>query len=118
MTEKYNPNGTIYISRRAIATIAAQSALESYGVVGLAHKNLASNLANVLVKDAMRGVEISYDGLSIEIDLFLIIEYGLRITTVAQSVIDSVRFHIEKAIGVPVTRVDVHVRSLRISNPD
>ncbi len=66
----------------------------------------------------MRGVEISYDGLSIEIDLFLIIEYGLRITTVAQSVIDSVRFHIEKAIGVPVTRVDVHVRSLRISNPD
>ncbi len=118
MTEKYIPNGTIFISRRAIATIAAQSALESYGIVGLAPKNLAANLANVLVKDPMHGVDIAYDGINIEIDLYLIVEYGLRITTVAQSAIDSVRFHIEKAIGVPVTRVDVHVRGLRISDTD
>ncbi len=50
--------------------------------VGLAHKILP-NLANVLVKDPMRGLKSATR--SIEIDLFLIIEYGLRITTVAQS---------------------------------
>jgi len=39
MSEEANPLGNIFISHRAIATISSQSALESYGVVGLAPKN-------------------------------------------------------------------------------
>ena len=80
MTEKYIPNGTIFISRRAIATIAAQSALESYGIIGMAPKNLVAKHENLLVKDPMQGADIAYDGINIDIDLYLIVEYGLLIT--------------------------------------
>jgi len=118
MSEPTNPFGTIFISKRAITTIAAQSALESYGVVGLAAKNLADSLAQALVKDPALGVTVHYDGGQVQIDLYLIIEYGLRVTTVANSVIESVRYHIEKATGLVVKQVNVHVRGLRISNPD
>lgn len=118
MNEINNPLGNIFISQKAIATIAAQAAIASYGVVGLAAKNLAEGLAQVIVKDPTMGVDLRFDSKAITIDLYLVIEYGLRITTVANSVSDSVRYQVEKTIGLPVTAVNVHVRGLRISNPD
>ncbi len=118
MSESINKYGNIYVSHHAIATIACQSALESYGVVGLAAKNLVEGLAQVLVKDPTLGVEVHFDGRSIKIDLYAIIEYGTRITSVSSSVADNVAYQVEKSLGIPVSRVDVHVRGLRISNPD
>jgi uncharacterized alkaline shock family protein YloU len=110
--------GTVYVSERAIATIAYQSALESYGVVGLAAKSIVEDLANVLVKEPLHGVDVHYDGNSIVVDLYIIIEYGTRLKSVASSVADSVKFQVEKAIGLQVSQVNIHVRGLRISNPD
>jgi uncharacterized alkaline shock family protein YloU len=118
MNQGINPLGNVYISHRAIATIAYQSALESYGVVGLAAKNLAAGLAQVLVKDPALGVDVRFDGKHIHIELYIIVEYGTRIKSVASSVADSVRFQIEKATGMPVSQINVHVRGLRVSNPD
>ncbi len=66
MKEGNNPLGNIFVSYRAIATVAYQSALQSYGVVGLAAKNLAEGLAQVLVKDPTLGVDVHFDGRSIQ----------------------------------------------------
>jgi uncharacterized alkaline shock family protein YloU len=118
MSESNNKFGNIYVSHHAIATIACQSTLESYGVVGLAAKNLAEGFAQVLVKDPTLGVDVHFDGRTIQIDLFIVIEYGTRITSVSSSVADNVAYQVEKALGIPVSHVDVHVRGLRISNPD
>lgn len=118
MSDGTNPLGNIFVSHRAIATIACQSALESYGVVGLAPKNFAEGIAQVIVKDPIHGVDVRFDGKAIMLEIFIIVEYGTRIKSVATSVADSIRFHVEKAMGLPVTLVNVHVRGLRISNTD
>jgi uncharacterized alkaline shock family protein YloU len=118
MSEEANQLGNIFISHRAIATIASQSALESYGVVGLAAKNLAEGLSQVLVKDPTHGVDVHYDQTGVLIDLYIIVEYGTRIKSVASSAAENVRYYVEKAIGLPVNQVNIHVRGLRISNPD
>lgn len=118
MNDSINQYGNVYISHRAIATIASQSALESYGVVGLAAKNLAEGLAQVLVKDPVLGVDIAFEKSTIAIDLYIIIEYGVRIKSVASMVADAVRYNLERALGMTVRHVNVHVRGLRISNPD
>jgi uncharacterized alkaline shock family protein YloU len=118
MSEVTNPLGTIYVSHRAISTIAYQSALDSYGVVGFAAKNFAEGITQVLVKDPVMGVDVHFDGHFVKIDLFIIVEYGVRITAVSSSVADNVRFQIEKATGLAVSQVNIHVRGLRISNPD
>jgi uncharacterized alkaline shock family protein YloU len=118
MTGETNPMGSINVSPRAIATIAFHAARESYGVVGLAHKNLVNGLAQALVKDPTHGVEVRYDGTQINIDVYVIIEYGTRITSVATSVSNTVRYHVEKALGLPVHQVNIHVRGLRVSTFD
>jgi uncharacterized alkaline shock family protein YloU len=63
-------------------------------------------------------VDIQYDGNQLIINLYIVVEYGTRIKSVATSVAESVRYQVEKAISMPIERVNVHVRNLRISNPD
>jgi uncharacterized alkaline shock family protein YloU len=116
--DRTNFLGNIYISQQAIAKIASQTVVSSYGVVGLAAKNLSEGLAQVLSKNASSGVDIHFDGSDLVIDLYIIIEYGTRIKSVAASVSENVRFQVEKTIGLPVKQVNVHVRGLRISNTD
>ena len=118
MGEETTTLGTIHISPNALATIAYHATLQSYGVVGLAPKNLAEGLARTITREPARGVSVHYDGDQIDIDIHIIVEYGTRITSVAESVANSVRYHVEKALGMPVHTVNVHIQGLRVSNPD
>lgn len=110
--------GSIHISPAVVATIAHRATLESYGVVGLAPRNLAEGLAHSITHEPARGVTVRFDGEIIDIDIHVIIEYGTRITSVANSVANTVRFHVEKALGLKVNTVNVHVAGLRVSNMD
>ncbi|HIP96173.1 MAG TPA: Asp23/Gls24 family envelope stress response protein [Anaerolineae bacterium] len=104
--------GKIEIAPTAIASLASQAVLESYGVVGMT----ARGLAQVLRRDAHRGVEVRLEGDEIIIDLYVVLEYGTRISTVAQNIMSNVKFSVEKALGVPVSQVNVHVQALRVSS--
>ena len=81
MSTEQKINGNIYISHRAISTIAYHAALESYGLVGLAPKNKAAGLANVLIKDPNLGVSIEFDGYGVGMDLYIVVEYGTSTVT-------------------------------------
>lgn len=118
MSKHTNPKGSIIVSPRAIATIAYQATIESYGVVGLASKNLVNGLTNLIVKDPTHGIDVQYDDELINVDLYVIVEYGTNIKTVAASVAKTVRFHIEKSLDLPINEVNVHVQGLRISDSD
>lgn len=115
MTNETTKTGSIHVSPQAIATIAYQSALRSYGVVGMSAKNIADGLANILTKDPTHGVTVKFSDDHIDIDIYIIIEYGTRIKSVATSVANTVRYHVEKALGVPLNEINVHVQGLRIS---
>jgi uncharacterized alkaline shock family protein YloU len=118
MGEETTILGGIHISPTAVATIAYHATLESYGVVGLAPKNLADGIVHSITREPMRGVSVRYNGEDIDIEVNVIIEYGTRITSVAESVANTVRFHVEKALGLHVNSVSVHVAGLRVSYTD
>jgi uncharacterized alkaline shock family protein YloU len=61
---------------------------------------------------------VRYDGENIDIDIYVIVEYGTRITSVADSVADTVKFHVEKTLGLPIHEINIHVAGLRVSNND
>ncbi len=52
------------------------------------------------------------------INVYVIIEYGTRIVAVARSVMNVVKFSVERALGVPIAEVNVHVDGLRVSDVD
>jgi uncharacterized alkaline shock family protein YloU len=116
MGEETTSLGAIHISPNAVASIAYRATLESYGVVGLAPKNFAEGVALTITREPAKGVSVRFDGENIDIDLYIIVEYGTRITTVADSVANTVRYHVETAIGMPVHEINVHVAGLRVSD--
>jgi len=118
MGEDTTTLGGIHISPNAVATIAYQAALASYGVVGLAARNIADGIVKTISRDPSRGITVRYNGENIDIEIHIIVEYGTRISSVAESVINTVRFHVEKALGLKVNTVNVHVAGLRVSNTD
>jgi uncharacterized alkaline shock family protein YloU len=110
--------GTIHVSPNALATIAYHATLTSYGVVNLAPKNLLEGITSSLTKEPVHGVAVRYNGEDIDIDIHIIVEYGTRITTVANSVANTVRYQVEKALGMPIHEVNVHVQGLHVSDSD
>jgi uncharacterized alkaline shock family protein YloU len=118
MGEDTTALGGIHVSPNAIATIAYYATVESYGVVGLAPRNIADGIVKSITREPSRGVSVRYDGEDIDIEIHIVVEYGTRINSVAESVANTVRYHVEKALGLRVNTVNVHVAGLRVSNPD
>ena len=46
------------------------------------------------------------------IDVYVALEYGLRITEIAHNIMSSVKFSVEKMLGTPVAQVNVNVQGL------
>ncbi|MCP4542014.1 MAG: Asp23/Gls24 family envelope stress response protein [Chloroflexi bacterium] len=118
MSEAESSLGRIEVSPVAIASITHKAILSCYGVVGTAPKDLATGIANVLSRDSKRGINVQIEDERIIIDVYVIIEYGTRITSVARSVMNVVKFSVERTLGLPVAEVNVHVAGLRVSDTD
>lgn len=110
--------GRIEVSPVAVASLAHEAVLRSYGVVGTVPKDLASGIANVLSHDSRQGVIVQVQDKGIVVDLYIVVEYGTRIASVARSAMNLVKYTVEKALGVPVTEVNIHVQGVHISDLD
>lgn len=107
--------GKVEVSPEAIATITAQAIMErGYGVVGLASRRLHNGRAEVLRPDHYRdGIQIRFDGEEIILDLYVIIEYGIRVSEVAHQLMENVKNEVERHLGRVVAEVNVNVQGLR-----
>ena len=110
-----NVLGQIEVSPRAIAAIAGQAVLESYGVVGMANRNFRDGIAEILPgRHYRRGLDVRFVDREIFIDIYVVIQYGTRISEVVQGIIKRVKFSVEKAVGTPVAQIQVHVQGLHV----
>lgn len=112
-----NEYGTIYISEKVITEIASEATMKSYGVVGLAYKNLSDGLLILLNRENMtKGVKVSVKNNEIVLDLTLVLEYGVSLAVVCQNIIDNVKFNVEKTTGLTVNSVNILVQDMRIND--
>ena len=110
--------GKINITPTAIASIASQAVLKSYSVMGMASRNVVNDIAGAITRDSNHGIAVHLEDNSIKIDVYTILAYGTRIWSVSDSIIDAVRFEVEKSLSVPVEQVNVYVRGLRYRDED
>ena len=107
--------GTIDVSPKAVAAIAAEAVSECYGVVGMAPRTFTERVLTVLRRPpAATGIRVYLDADVIVVDLHVIIEYGTRIITVADNVISAVRFRLERSLGTSAIVINVFVEQVRV----
>ncbi len=108
--------GRTEVSPSAVAGLAASAVLECYGVVGMARRTLINGLDEILKREHYRrGVEVKVEDQRIVIDLYVVLEYGVRISEVAHNIMENVKFRVEKALGLPIEAINVHVQGLRVN---
>lgn len=116
MTAKFeNQYGSVTIDNNVIATIAGTSAMECYGLVGMASKNATDGIVYKLKREHLtKGVKVTVVEDKIKVDLFVIFQYGTNITTVANNIIDKVKYNIETISGMNVEKVTINVQDIRV----
>lgn len=111
-----NDYGTITISNEVLSNIVGISAMECYGLVGMASKSPADGIVRLLKRDSLsQGVKIAVlEDNQIQIDLFVIVQFGTKISVVAKNIMDKVRYNVEKFTGLSVQKVNVNIEEVRV----
>jgi uncharacterized alkaline shock family protein YloU len=98
-----------------IAELAGYTALESYGVVGMAAPTVSDGIAKLLPAQRLqRGIIVDVGDEGISIDLFVVIENGTNLAVVSQNLADGVRYALENYVQLKVADVRVHVQGIHM----
>ena len=112
-----NENGIISISNDVIANIAGEAATRCYGVVGMAVRSRVDGIASLLKRDNMsKGIKVTADNNELIIDVHVIVGYGVNIKSTSESIIESVKYNVEKVTDFAVKEVIVHVESVKVND--
>lgn len=109
-------NGNIHYSEEVLAKIVGLSTMECYGVVGMVSKNATEGLWELMrVENLSKGVKIALtDDDKLKIELFIMVEYGTKISVIANNIIQKVRYSVENYTGLKVSAITVNVQAVRV----
>ncbi len=107
--------GLITISEDVLLKVAGYAALECYGIVAMSSKRAKDGFVEWLGKENLtKGVQVNITEAGIDIDLFIIVEYGISIVEVCNIIKSQVCYKIENMTGAKVRRVNISVEGIRV----
>ena len=114
MLKFHSEQGEISVSSAVFSNITGMAATNCFGVKGMAYRSMTDGLVHLLRREAMsKGVNVIYnEDESISIELHIIVENGVNIPAVCRSIMNEVRYVVNKNTGAEVRAVDVFVNSM------
>ena len=110
-----NDLGLITISEDVLLKVAGYAALECYGIVAMSSKRAKDGFVEWLGKENLtKGVQVNITEAGIDIDLFIIVEYGISIVEVCNIIKSQVCYKIENMTCAKVRRVNISVEGIRV----
>ena len=112
-----NELGHVSISDDVIASVAGGTAVSCYGIIGMASKNqVKDGITEILGKENYsKGIKVKKDDSKLVIDLYIIVMYGTKISEIANNVQSSVKYQIEKTLGVKVDEVNIFIQGIKVN---
>ena len=110
--------GKIQIDTDVIATYAGSVAVECFGIVGMAAVNMKDGLVKLLKKDSLNhGISVLVDEENgISLDFHVIIAYGVSVQTVADNLMETVKYKVEELPGMTVKKMNIYVEGVRVTD--
>lgn len=110
-----NENGYINYSEEVVANIVGVSTMECYGVVGMASRNAKDGLWELIKGENLsKGVKIRSKDNELFIEVYIMVEYGTKISVIANNVIQKIRYNLENYTGLKVSTITVNVQGVRV----
>lgn len=110
-----SPKGQIEITNDVIAKVVGNATTSNYGVVGMASRNqLRDGIQGILKRENYaKGVVVLNQEGKIVVDVYIIVNYGTKISEIARNVQSSVKYDLDKYLGVNADLVNVFVQDIR-----
>lgn len=110
-----NNKGAIEITNEVFTLISGSAATNCFGVKGMAIRNMKDGFVGLLMKENIsKGVKVTFEGDEASIELHIVVNHGVNINTVCQSIMAEVRYIVEQMTRVSVKQVNVFVDSIMV----
>jgi uncharacterized alkaline shock family protein YloU len=110
-----NDIGTVFISEDVMLKVAGYAALECYGIVAMSSQRAKDGFIQWLGRENLsKGVQLKMVDDMLDVDLFIIVEYGISIGEVCKTIVETVRYKLESMTGIKIRRVNISVEGVRV----
>ncbi|HHY24864.1 MAG TPA: Asp23/Gls24 family envelope stress response protein [Clostridiaceae bacterium] len=110
-----NDIGVVKITEDVVSIIAGLAAVDVEGVASMSG-GFAGGIAEALgMKNLSKGVKVEVGEKEALINLYIIVEYGVRIPEVAWNIQEKVKNSVENMTGLTVTEVNIHVQGINMA---
>ncbi|MCI8888044.1 MAG: Asp23/Gls24 family envelope stress response protein [Hungatella sp.] len=110
-----NKLGEIRINPEVIAIYAGTTAVECFGIVGMAAISMKDGLVKLLKKESLtHGINVELEDNHIILDFHVIVAYGVSISAVADNLIENVKYKVEEFTGLKVDKINIYVEGVRV----
>ena len=107
--------GEIQITPDVIAAYAGMTAVECFGIVGMAKVSVQQGLVKLLKRESQsKGILVTMEEDGISLDFHVIVAYGVSISTVCDNLISTVQYSIEEMTGMKVKAINIFVEGVRV----
>lgn len=107
-------NGVVRIADEVVSIIAGIAATEIQGVAGMSG-GITHGIAEMLgKKNLSKGVKVNVGESEATIDLFVVLDYGVRIPDVTRAIQEAVKQNVETMTGLTVLEVNVFVQGVKL----
>lgn len=107
--------GKIHLSEDYLQKLIGQAVTSCFGVVGMVPSGGKQRLFSLFSKKEQlsRGIIIKGDAQTLNIELHIIVSYGMNINAIAQSIVHKVQYTVTEATGIKVGKVTVKVDGIK-----
>ena len=111
-----NKMGQIQIDTDVIALYAGTTAVECFGIVGMAAVSMKDGLVRLLKKESLtKGIQVSIsDDNAITLNFHVIVSYGVSISAVTENLISNVKYKVEAFTGMSVDKINIYIEGVRV----
>lgn len=110
-----NEHGNVIYADEVISKIVGLATMECYGVVGMVSKSATEGLWELMrIENLAKGVKIENKDEKLIIELFVMVEYGTKISVISNNIIQKVKYNVENYTGLKVAAITVNVQAVRI----
>ena len=106
--------GLVEMDGGVIQDMIGYVALTSYGVAGMAAPSIGDGLAKMLPMQRLRrGILLRNNGDSLDVELYIVVQYGTNISAVAENLAEAVRYALEEYLQVTVDDISVNIQGVK-----
>ena len=110
-----NKLGEIQINSDVIALYAGMTAVECFGIVGMAAVSMKDGLVKLLKRESLtKGINVVLEDNHIVLDFHVIVAYGVSICAVSDNLIANVKYKVEEFTGMEVDKINIYVEGVRV----